>query len=394
MNKFLGLIILLISNQAFCSLQYSKISNDKHKIYSARVNPKKYDVRLAKALDGKLGLENLVSIAKRHNPVVSVNAGFFEKDDRVNGLPSGIYIDKTLGQEFISCGTYPLLYFSNNSVDIASSYVKGFISFDDEKIDICSVNKPHRESHIIVYTPSYWDSTLTDKGTYEITVQNNQITLINPNGNSKIPSNGFVLVATDHHGQNILRNKAKLGATSHYGIVFDNPKLYEANYVVSGSNLLLENKQIPEELFPQDDTFSQFKDGKKARTAACRFANGDLGLFVADSNNVVGKLNFDEVREALTYHGYTNQDILNMKASEIIGIYENLQQDKIQGVSLFELAKFLYKQKCVHAINLDGGSSSTFVYKNELINNPAGMKNIKQSGVASQISNAIIVLDR
>jgi len=66
-----------------------------------------------------------------------------------------------------------------------------------------------------------------------------------------------------------------------------------------------------------------------------------------------------------------------------------------KGMTIDELAHFMQELGCVYALNLDGGGSTTFVYKNEIINRPYGDGDNNESGKPTlrAVSDAILILD-
>ena len=70
-----------------------------------------------------------------------------------------------------------------------------------------------------------------------------------------------------------------------------------------------------------------------------------------------------------------------------VTVDKNKMSEKCQksvGVTLEELAQIMKEVGCVDAMNLDGGSSSTMVISNEVVNCPS-------SGSEITVSNGIMV---
>lgn len=122
-----------------------------------------------------------------------------------------------------------------------------------------------------------------------------------------------------------------------------------ADHIVGGSPLLLLNKRKITDYQPEQ-LMRSFIARKYARTAIGIKANGDWLFVVADSS---------------LYHFFG-------------------------GLSISELADLMIKLDCVHALNLDGGGSTTMVLKNEIINRTAGKIYEKQKYVTA-VSDAILI---
>ena len=61
--------ILIIYSIPVIALEYQNIKFDIHNIHFLKLDPKKEKIRLIKALEGKIGTENLLDIVDRHNAI-------------------------------------------------------------------------------------------------------------------------------------------------------------------------------------------------------------------------------------------------------------------------------------------------------------------------------------
>ncbi len=138
------------------AVEYQNIKFNKHNVHFLKLDPKKEKIRLIKALGGKIGTENLLDIVDRHNAIAGINAGYFEARGKMNGIPSGVMkIDDNV---FLSRDKYQLMVMDRDDLFFTISDVRPYLIMDKE-IPIDAINKPQKG--IVVYTPSYWDHTLT-----------------------------------------------------------------------------------------------------------------------------------------------------------------------------------------------------------------------------------------
>lgn len=127
------------------------------------------------------------------------------------------------------------------------------------------------------------------------------------------------------------------------------------DHIVGGTPLLIQNgKKIKD--FSSEKTIETFLSERHARTAVGLLANGHWVFVVVD-----GK-----------------------------------QPELSLGMTMEELADFMESLGCINALNLDGGGSSTFVYQNQVINQPTGDgdENDDHLRVLRPVSDAILILEK
>ena len=72
-----------------------------------------------------------------------------------------------------------------------------------------------------------------------------------------------------------------------------------------------------------------------------------------------------------------------LEDGSLVFVVSDGRTEKSEGLSLYEMAEFLTSIGVVNAYNLDGGGSSTMVYRGELINNPTTSgRSIKERAVS------------
>lgn len=123
----------------------------------------------------------------------------------------------------------------------------------------------------------------------------------------------------------------------------------EADYIVGGTPLLISKGTLIED-YSCEQTLESFLTRKYPRTAVGIRENGDWVFVVVD----------------VTYYGASG------------------------GMTIKEMADFMYKLGCVGAVNLDGGGSSTMVIDGLVINETYG--EIRENGKnVEAVSDAILI---
>ncbi len=123
----------------------------------------------------------------------------------------------------------------------------------------------------------------------------------------------------------------------------------ELEYIVGGSPVLIHDSNMLED-FSLEQTLESFLINKYPRTAVGIKDNGDWVFAVVDG----------------CFYGLCG------------------------GMTIKELAQFMLGLGCVHALNLDGGGSSTMIIKGKVVNEPQGKfkENTKQ---VEAVSDAILI---
>ncbi len=350
-------LLLLITLPVF-AISSKTIEYKTSEIHVVEFNPAKYDLKIAKALDGGLGREDVLSMAKRESAIAAINGSFFDIDGRFNGLPA--FLLKVKDQIFVSQNKYFVAYQdSKKHLNIKQIEAKPHITIGKTTFP-CSINMPQKKSNITVYTNAYHRSTLTNPGTLEITVIDGVIVEISRKGNSKILENSFVISTHKKLPSFKLGSKVILD----YGIPDD---IKSQDYIMSGSDIVISNGKIIEK------NNSDFYNNTYARSSICRMKNNNIALFAVEdsTNNDLKSFSLSNMLKFFIGKGYNKTEILNMNLNELYRIHtkENASKAKSVGLALVDFAAALKKYGCTDALNLDGGTSTTLVYKNKIINN-------------------------
>lgn len=164
---------------------------------------------------------------------------------------------------------------------------------------------------------------------------------ISRDGDSPIPSDGAVLwISTRLKDPTVSEFNA--GADGTLTLTLSPPEWNRVQHAIGGRLRLLKNGKINETLVEMHHAEKRHVPGKRASV-----------------------LNLShEPRTALGY----NADTL------FLIVADGRQPKYSTGLTLYELASILIELGATEAINLDGGSSSTFVVDDTVINKPSGQR--------------------
>lgn len=376
MKKFSGLIqihfwiiflCLAISAQEFKTVQngieYAEIEREVDKL-PVKINLLRLDLTKARldvvhAMDAAIGLETTSSMAARHGAIAAINAGFFRLDRSIfAGNPTGILMIDGMFLSDARSGRIALIINNKwNETEIFMSRLDVFqtISIGKRLFEVTGVNRQRGENDLIIYTPEFHLTTLTDNKGLEVVVKNNKIfSFTDQKASTRIPQYSFVISASGTFREQLLE------VIQPKAVVTINRKFetFELNYIskifrnfsrvdiVGGVPQLIKNGKI-------EITWEQEKAGKS----------------------------FTEMRHPRTA-------VAKLKDGKFLMATVNGRSEKSVGMNLQELAEFLLSLGATDAMNLDGGGSTTMVLGGKVVNQPSDKEGERR------VSDAILVFPR
>jgi exopolysaccharide biosynthesis protein len=355
--------LLLFAFSVFAnSIEYKKlkITDDQNivvqEIHVLEFNPKNFDIKVVKALDDGIGRESVISLSNRHKAIAAINGGFFGPDLVYDGEARGILkinnfyaLPKKLRGTIGWSKNDQRLYF-----DQIETKVNCFFKNSEIKID--GLNRQRKDDEILVYTPIFHKTTLTEATGKEIVVINNQIKKIRFFGSSKIPQNGFIISIGKNHplfnsDQFKINEKISYKITLFPKIESKKVNWNNLDYIIGGAPLLIYKNKIIKN-YDDEKILKGFLIKKHARTAVGTLSNGNVIFVVLDRN------------------------------------------ESNRGMSIEELAKLMKKLGCEYALNLDGGKSSSMVYNDKYLNTPFKEKYMDRYEFDRRVSDAIIITSK
>lgn len=328
---------------------------------SRQVPTLRFEVALANAQ--VLGKETVRSMANRRNQrgdrrvLVAVNGGFGVLGDMrgYGGVLESLHIQDG---ELITQPTDTEACFGvTESGEFLSTPVemKASVQIGAHTLPLECVNQRRLDGcQVTLYTPRLGESTHTNRrrGT-EISIGGLPLPLtpnythtyrvdgVSRDGNSTIPRDGGILwISTRLKGSGI--SEFNTGASGTLTLTLSPPEWNRVQHAIGGRLRLLKNGKINETLVEMHHAEKRHTPGK--RTSVLNLSH--------------------EPRTALGY----NADTL------FLIVADGRQPKYSTGLTLYELASILRDLGATEAINLDGGSSSTFVVNDAVINKPSGQR--------------------
>lgn len=326
-------------------------------IHVIEIDPSLYEIKPIKALDNGIGRESVLSISTRYGAIASVNGGFFSIGGTFDGKACGtlkIHDWYALPTKPRGCIGWS---FGNQSPKMDRLLVSTTANYNINQFPIDGLNRPRKKGEILLFTPCFHRTTLTNPDGEEIVVVDGVIQAILRKGSTKIPENGFVLSIQEQHP---LFNSFEIGmpltVTTQINPmmgVTSSDEWESLDYIVGGTPLLLHHNARIIDFESEQITIPTFLTNKHARTAVGILPNGNW-LFV-----VVDKTDF------------------------------------FNGMTMYELADLMASLGCMHALNLDGGGSSTMVCEGVIKNSPHGDEDEGAGqNTVRRVSDAIVVLPK
>jgi hypothetical protein len=314
----------------------AETTGDRWTINALILDPAKVRLGLGLALDEIVGAETTSSIAARHGAIAAVNGGYFRTSGLLKGEPAGL----------MAAGGKILSEPAQGRASLAIANGKGGISFAVAHVRIRAAvavavgsssfavdgfNRDRGINELVVFTPEFHRTTLTDPSGAEAVVSKGKIIEVrDQTGSSLIPADGMVLSGRGKAAEWIRTGLHQgLGVRLETAIEAEPPLPFPPDFLIGGGPRLLRGgRPVPSEAgaFP-----AGFYGTRHPRTAAGVRADGMIVLAVVDG-----------------------------------------RQPKVGvGMTIDELAALMAELGCVDAINLDGGGSTTMAVKGQVVNSPS-----------------------
>ena len=350
-------------NKETCVLYVAEISRKETTLH--------FEVGLANSK--VLGKETVRSIAQRRTEkgdrsvVVAVNGGFGVLGDMrgYGGVLESLHIQD--GELITQPTDTDACFGVTDTGNFLSTPVqmKANIQIGSHTLDFGCINQRRLDGcKVILYTPRLGESThtnrrrgkeiilsgltlpLTPNYTHTYSVQT-----VSTNGNTTIPKDSAVLWISSQIRDAAI-SEFKSGVKGKINVSLTPPEWNQAQHAIGGRLRLLKNGKINQMLVEMHNKEKKHVPGKR---------NQVLNLS-------------HEPRTALGY----NADTL------FLVVVDGRQPKYSTGLTLYELADILIELGTSEAINLDGGSSSTFVVNDEVINKPSGNRE-------REVLNAVLI---
>jgi len=322
-----------------------------------RIDLSKARLEFVHALDEAVGLETVSSMAARHGALAAVNSGYFRTTGTYRGDSVGIDVmnGKLLSEPYNARAAVGLIE-TNGKQHVLFGHLKfeGQIVINRRLTHaINGVNRLRGDNELIIFTPGFHRTTLTNPDGAEFIVRRRiVIERRDAKGSSAIPTDGYVVSAIGTAREWAIANLAthkrveiKLNFSS---VEADQVDLWkQAKSIVGGGPQLIKNGRV-EITNTAEKILPSFVSDGHPRTAIAKLKSGQLLLVTVDGR----------------------------------------QPGESIGMSLTMLADLLLEFGATEAINLDGGGSTTMVIRNRTVNKPSDATGERP------VSDAILVYSR
>lgn len=321
-----------------------------------RIDLRKARLRMVHAMDDAVGLETVSSLATRYGALAAINSGYFRTTGTYRGDSVGIQV---LNGQILSESNNGRAAAGLSEGSEAQKIIFGHIVFTGEllagaktKHAINGLNRPRAEDELIVFTPEFHRTTLTDPKGLEVIVRRGRIAEIrDQQGSSTIPADGFVISASGVAREWILQNLNKRGSVG------------------------LSLKMSPVET-----------DQKEEWQKAASIIGGGPQLIKDGRVEITNTA--EKILPAFVSDLHPRTAIAKLKSGELLLVTVDGRQTASIGMSLTMLADLLIEFGVTDAINLDGGGSTTMVIRNKLVNKPSDTTGERP------VSDAILIYPR
>jgi len=305
-----------------------------------RIDLTKARLRMVHAMDEAVGLETVSSMATRYGALAAINSGYFRTTGTYRGDSIGIEVlnGKVLSEPHNVRAAVGLIDRS-----ATQGVIFGRVKFEGRVIagqrtkhEINGLNRPRGDNELIIFTPEFHRTTLTDPNGAELIIRRGRVVERRDlKGSGEIPADGFVISASGSAREWALKN-LRGNASVRLELNLSPVEVEQADQWKQATSIIGGGPQL-------------IKNGHVEITNA---AEKILPSFVTD--------------------GHPRTAIAKLKSGQILLVtVDGRQPGESIGMSLTMLADLLLEFGAVEAINLDGGGSTTMVIRNKLVNKPS-----------------------
>lgn len=335
-------------------------------INALRVDLARARLDVVHALDAAVGLETVSSMAQRRGAIAAINGGYFRTTGTFRGDSTGtLQIDRTLLSE-PDRARAAVGFVRPRASAGATQLIFGHVTWD-AAVDaggrtraLDGINRARGADEMVMFTPTFHQTTLTDASGTEIVVRRGRVVDIREQaGSTPIPADGFVLS---------VRGAAREWARAH---------LRRRTRV-----------KVTAALRPADGAAtSSAAAASRANpwTAAEDVVGGGPKIVTAGRVDIT--LEREKVQPSFSTTRHPRTAIASLPGNKALLVVVDGRQPALSvGMSLDELARLMIELGAVEAINLDGGGSSTMTVDGKTVNHPSDVTGERP------VSDAILVL--
>ena len=305
-----------------------------------RVDLGRARIKVARALDEGVGVETVSSLALRHQATAAINGGYFRLTGPYRGESIGLLLldGKLMSEPYNERAAIGLSNYRGQS-QLLFGHLKfsGEIRVGSARRSMQGLNRPVSPDELIVFTPAFHRTTLTNADGVEVIVRGSRVVSVNDlTGSSNIPADGFVISAMGQ-SREWIKKHVRRGARISFSAALKPVEISPAGHLWMNSSALLGGG-------PQ-----LIRNGKVAITAK-----------------------EEKMRDGFDAERHPRTAIAKLSSGKVLLVTVDGRQPGVSaGMSLYMLAHLLLELGAIAAINLDGGGSTTMVIHNKIVNRPS-----------------------
>jgi exopolysaccharide biosynthesis protein len=305
------------------------------------------------ARDNAVGLETLIALAARHGATAAINGGYFRMTGAFGGDSTGtLQIDGRILSEPDRGRAAVGLVRTGQTTRVVMGHVgwEGRVDVEGRRRPLNGVNRPRSRNEVVLFTPEFSDTTLTDPTGTEVVVRNGRVVEVRDNaGSTPIPSDGFIL-STTGSARTWARSQLRPGRKVAVSLKLTSldplkPDLWSAAEDILGAGPIIVRGGRIDITAKREKMLPAFATDRHPRSAVASLNDGRVILAVVDG-----------------------------------------RQPASVGMSLEELARLLLEHGATNAMNLDGGGSTAMVVQGRIVNRPSDVLGERP------VSDAILVV--
>jgi exopolysaccharide biosynthesis protein len=321
-------------------VEYAHIVRDQPwSIHVLRIDSSQVLLDVFHARDNAVGLERVSELAARRNAIAAINGGYFRMTGTFAGDSTGtLQIDGKILSEPDRGRAAVGLVRTRQGTRLIMGHVawQGSVKAGDTTRRLDGLNRPRGANELVLFTPEFNDTTLTDGTGTEALIRDGRVVEIRADaGSTAIPRDGFVLSAT---GTAAVWLRTTLDA---------------------GTRVTAEVGLEPVDDLPRNP----WRDAEDILGAGPK-------IVTAGRVDITGER--EKVAPAFVTDRHPRSAIASIADGRVLLLVVDGRQPELSvGMSLDELARVLIELGAMDAINLDGGGSTTMVVKDKILNHPS-----------------------
>lgn len=340
-----------------------KLGSDPVKINLLRLDLKKVRLDVHHALDKAIGLETTSSIATRKGAVAAINAGFFrlDKSEWAGDAAGVLQIDGRLISESLNRRIAIGITNGSKRTRILFGHINAYAGigyYRNGTRDFNGINREMKPGEIVLFTPEFGVTPAVEKDQTEIVFRGCDVgcqtaDIVVGRGGTTVPANGYVVAISPtadstYFVEHFQKEKGKplTEHTSIFPVYTTNPGSNDRRFrkvedITNGVPQLIKNGKI-DITWEQEKASRSFAETRHPRTAVAKLKDGKFLMMTVDGR----------------------------------------QPGVSVGMSLQELAEYLFSLGAVDAMNLDGGGSTTMFLDGKVVNKPSDPSGERKIGDA------------